>query len=1480
MKYVKLLFLLLFAVSFSGLQKANATHVMGSEIKWECIGKDSFKITVRVYRDCNGVNLSGTPISVRSSCGTRTIGVGSPALIDDITPVCDEQCTRCNSGSCSFKYGIQAYDLSGIVSVADWRKNGCCEITISWQQCCRNNAITTGARSQNFYVEGKLNICQDPCDNSPTFTGAPLALICLGRDFIYNQGVQDKDVDPKTGGLLDSLVFSFTDPLTSSTGKTTWSSGYGPNKPLSFLGFPRTDLPFPRGFHLDSVTGDLMFRPMKEEQTVISFKVEEYRDGVLIGVTRRDVQIIVIRCPTNNPPVISGINCSQPKPANFSTDACADETLCFTICTSDKDKNDTVTIGWNQGIPEATFEVVNKGDKRETGRFCWTPTEKHVGPRAHKFLVTAKDDACPVNGFTGRAFSIIVKASPKAEYDTLVYDCGESRFTAEKVGNVNIQQYLWTISGRLALKAGGAVDTTYHTFKYPGQKPFALTLFGKNGCTKVYEDTVTIPDYVNVTTSPDVTVCAGSEVKLSAAVEDAVGSYRVDWSTGDKFTDEGGFTSITVDTVDTFVIAKVKDQQCDNADTTFIYVNNPVKMELGPDVRVCPGDAHDFGVVLTYDTTDADTIFTYSWTRNQSSTVLSTTDTLTALDSAMYFLTITDSLSCVSKDSVSLLVNPVRNWKPNGQAICINDTAELKVRETSPNSVFEWWLNPADSANTPYQVGETMRHDPTSSQYYGIKWTESLNNMTCTQYDSVYVKVNPLPTISLVEPGSVCENGDPIILAFNGSPIGGEWFDTVTTGDHYVEFGRFYPDVAGASGELQKTHPLFYAYEDPITKCRDTADTKITVKPLPLVELSEEEVPMCNTESARPLGQYVIKVSGEGKWEGVGVTKVGNDYFFDAAHPLVGYQPGKYELIYTYTHTKSTTAPFCSNSDTMYIRLIEVPQVKAGDYDPICKNGPITQLNPTPADGNGGTGEWYYLGTTGNERIEQSRNFNPANFEASERHLLRYVFTVSDSECRDSSNTFIDVNPLPIPEALTQWEIGDGVNKICELSIPKGLEGNTTDANGPEAYIERTWSGPGVIDQGGTYVFDPQAVGLGGPYTLTYEVTNHFGCTESTEDDITVDGEKKISFTNEKVCKGDNVVMDLTVENSPFVQWSTSGDGAFIDDRALNAEYVPGEQDFDVDFQLTVETDHPDNVCPEVEATSEIRVHPLPVVQFQSEKVVCGPSEVLFRNTSYVPQGRGSIRENIWDYGNGQTETVLGKRITTKTVYGTIGEVDVYTATLTSVTDEGCTASVSHDITTLLTPLAAYTPKPGVTTISSPEVYFDNKSQYVSETNSRFEWDFDDDDPLRVPDTELMFSENPMYRYQDTGTYDVELIVTNWYPHPDPDRGIIECTNSIIKPIVIKPEIVMYVPTAFSPDGKGIDVNDKFVPITDNVQSYTLKVFNRWGELMWETTDLGEAWDGTKAGVECLPDVYLYVIKAKNQEGRDYEFNGTVTLLR
>jgi gliding motility-associated-like protein len=89
---------------------------------------------------------------------------------------------------------------------------------------------------------------------------------------------------------------------------------------------------------------------------------------------------------------------------------------------------------------------------------------------------------------------------------------------------------------------------------------------------------------------------------------------------------------------------------------------------------------------------------------------------------------------------------------------------------------------------------------------------------------------------------------------------------------------------------------------------------------------------------------------------------------------------------------------------------------------------------------------------------------------------------------------------------------------------------------------------------------------------------------------------------------------------------------------------------------------------------------------------------------------------------------------------------------------------------------------------------------------------------------------------------------------------------------------LVYVPNAFSPNGDG--ENDILFVRTLVTEELLLRVFNRWGEMVFETTDKNVGWDGTFKGKLLDPDVYDYYIKAICIDGGEYEHKGNITLLR
>ena len=93
------------------------------------------------------------------------------------------------------------------------------------------------------------------------------------------------------------------------------------------------------------------------------------------------------------------------------------------------------------------------------------------------------------------------------------------------------------------------------------------------------------------------------------------------------------------------------------------------------------------------------------------------------------------------------------------------------------------------------------------------------------------------------------------------------------------------------------------------------------------------------------------------------------------------------------------------------------------------------------------------------------------------------------------------------------------------------------------------------------------------------------------------------------------------------------------------------------------------------------------------------------------------------------------------------------------------------------------------------------------------------------------------------------------------------------------PKSTLYIPSAFTPDGDG--VNDAFGAKGKNIISLKMKIYNRWGELVYETDQLNDTWDGTYKGNAIInTDVFVYTVNAVSVDGKPLpEENGTVTLV-
>ena len=171
-----------------------ATHIAGSDMEFRCLGKDTFFITYRIYRDCGPGNaqLGNTlPISFNTLDCSPSRSAFTNLTRDSIIPLrylCNGKKTICEPGG-SFPFGIEEHLYTGTIILSQLFPGGldsnCCRIRVNWNSCCRNGAITNllNPLGTGFSIDGEINRCITPCNSSPTFTNKPVAVICNGVPF-------------------------------------------------------------------------------------------------------------------------------------------------------------------------------------------------------------------------------------------------------------------------------------------------------------------------------------------------------------------------------------------------------------------------------------------------------------------------------------------------------------------------------------------------------------------------------------------------------------------------------------------------------------------------------------------------------------------------------------------------------------------------------------------------------------------------------------------------------------------------------------------------------------------------------------------------------------------------------------------------------------------------------------------------------------------------------------------------------------------------------------------------------------------------------------------------------------------------------------------------------------------------------------------------------------------------------------------------
>jgi gliding motility-associated-like protein len=258
-----------------------------------------------------------------------------------------------------------------------------------------------------------------------------------------------------------------------------------------------------------------------------------------------------------------------------------------------------------------------------------------------------------------------------------------------------------------------------------------------------------------------------------------------------------------------------------------------------------------------------------------------------------------------------------------------------------------------------------------------------------------------------------------------------------------------------------------------------------------------------------------------------------------------------------------------------------------------------------------------------------------------------------------------------------------------------------------------------------------------------------------------------------------------------------------------------------------------------------VYISPLVKASFTTPLIGCLPYRAEFKNTSVAGQ------TFIWNFGDGTSYTGANPPLKT---YNALGD---YTITLVANDPGTCnlTDTFRYSISVKPKPAASFSFAPDPPQENTP-TQFTN----LSTGATRYFWDFGDNDTSRAM--------SPLHLYSRTDIFASCLVAYNEFG----------CTDTVCANVTTLIKPVVDVPNAFTPNGDG--KNDKLYVRGFGIAQMNFRIYNRWGQMIFESGTPSYGWDGTYKGVLQPMDAYAYTLIVQYGDGTIVNKKGDITLIR